>query len=64
MHLATPTPRTKKCITIVSNFSWVLQIEDNTYVTLTFFWGGGGGRGTRCIMVYMKMTNTLPVSPK
>ena len=43
MHLATPTPRTKKCITIVSNFSWVLQIEDNTYVALTFFWGGGEG---------------------
>ena len=47
MHLATPTPRTKKCITIVSNFSWVLQIEDNTYVTLTFFFLGGGGGGDK-----------------
>ena len=44
MHLVTPTPRPKKCITIVSNFSWVLQIEDNSYVTLTFFWGGGGDK--------------------
>ena len=59
MHPVYPHPRPPKklCITIVSNFAWVLtvvprEIDDNGYA---FFLGGGGG--TRCILVYVKMVN-------
>ena len=51
----------KFCLTFVANFSWLLgitviprEIKDNRYAT---FWGGGGKQG--CIVVYVKMVNSL-----
>ena len=61
MHFVYPPPPQKKknCITIVSNFSWVLQSpqeKSNGYATC---WGGGGGGGqTRYIMAYVEIVNS------
>ena len=61
MHTVYPP---KFCLTFVSNFSWLLgitviprEIKDNRYAT---FWGGGWGGGKQgCIVVYVKMMNSL-----
>ena len=58
MHLVCPP---KFCVTVVSNFSRVLQssqekAKDSGYAKLEE--GGGGGRGeTRCIIIYVKTVN-------
>ena len=61
MHLVYPP---EFCITIVSNFSWVLQSsqEKSKTIDMQFFFREGGG-GTRCIMVYVKMVNSLRIQP-
>ena len=51
----------KFCITVVSDFSWVLQTsqeKSKTMVMQNFFFGGGGGK-TRCITVYVRIVDSL-----
>ena len=54
----------KNCITIVSNLSWVLgsSLEKSKTVVMHFF-GRGGGGGTRCLMVSVKMANGVSSVP-
>ena len=46
------------CITIIFDFSWGdYNTQENLETMVTPFFRGGGG-GTRCIMVYVKIMNT------
>ena len=59
-----PVYTPKVCITVVSHFSRVLQSsqeKSKTIVMQHLGGGGGGGRGGKqgCIVVYVKMVNSL-----